>query len=410
MIKKIKNSGNSVHPGTPISLLVVDDSLPFRWVLRGIFDKHPKITLVGEASNGIQGLELLIKLKPDVIIMDMEMPLMDGMTALQHLMIHTPTPTIMFSSLTKEGTTRSFDAIKNGAVDFVCKDRFFQGEIIESLKEATIRKVLNAALLSMKCVEPIFPGDRTGLLSYTTVQKVVFCEECGCREVINITNGMELSEVTCSKCGDRIDLNGVNKYRRNNFISFIGAGEGGYSNLLNIIPNLHAEISGSIIVQIYAKTDHVDAFTEYLDSISNLKVIRIRDGLIIEGGNCYVASSNEYISLRPYSAQYTLRCSENYFPGLSPFNAAMTSIASIFKDHVAGVVLSGNETDGEEGIRVIQKNNGSTYILDTRSCLCKRLAGNIHQKCSPEVIRDENGIVQKIESLHLKAKETILTA
>lgn len=109
-----------------ISLLVVDDSQAFRWVLRGIFEKHPQITIVGEAANGIQGLELLIKLKPDVIIMDMEMPLMDGMTALQHLMIHTPVPTIVFSSLTQEGTTRSFDALKSGAVDFVCKDLFFQ--------------------------------------------------------------------------------------------------------------------------------------------------------------------------------------------------------------------------------------------------------------------------------------------
>jgi two-component system, chemotaxis family, protein-glutamate methylesterase/glutaminase len=400
-------AGNSLDS---ISLLVVDDSLAFRWVLRGIFDNHPRITLVGEASNGIQGLELLIELRPDVIIMDMEMPLMDGMTALQHLMIHTPTPTIMFSSLTKEGTTRSFDALKNGAVDFVCKDWFFQGKVIETLKEATIQKVINAAHLSVKSVEPVFPGGGTGPLSSNTVPKVVFCEECGCRAVINITNGMELNEITCPQCGDRIELNAAIKYRRNNFITFIGSGEGGDSNLLNIIPNLQADISGSIIVQVYENTDHVDAFTEYLDSISNMKVIRIQDGLIIEGGNCYVASSNENISLRPYSAHYTLRCSENYSSGLSPIDAAMISITSIFKDHVAGVILSGKETDGEEGIRAIQKNNGSTFILDPRNCLCKRLGENIHQKCSSEIIRDESGIVKRIESLHLKAKETVLTA
>jgi two-component system chemotaxis response regulator CheB len=406
MTRKIKNSSSSTH----ISLLVVDDSLPFRWVLRGIFDNHPRITIVGEAANGIQGLELLIKLKPDVIIMDMEMPLMDGITALQHLMIHTPTPTIVFSSLTKAGTTRSFDALKNGAVDFVCKDLFFQGQVIESLKETTIKKVLNASALSVKSVEPVFPGKKPYPPCSNTVPKVVFCEECGCREVITITNGMEISEIRCPQCGDRIELNAANKYRRNNFITFIGTGEGGYSNLLNIIPNLHADMSGSIIVQIYAQADHVDAFTEYLDSISNMNVIRIQDGLIIEGGNCYVASCNENISLKPYSAHYTLRCSENYSPGLSPIDAAMTSIASIFKDHVAGVILSGNETDGEEGIRAIQKSNGSTFILDGRNCLCKKLGENIHQKCSSVIIRDESGIVKKIESLHLKAKETVLTA
>jgi two-component system, chemotaxis family, protein-glutamate methylesterase/glutaminase len=405
MKKTKKISSNS-----PIALLVIDDSPAFRCVVRDIFDKHPRVSIVGEASNGIQGLDLLIKLRPDVIIMDMEMPLMDGMTALQHLMIHTPTPTIMFSGLTKNGTTRSFDALKNGAVDFVCKDSFFQGQVIDSLKESIINKVLNASDFSVKSLEPAFPGSKTFPPSVNSTQKVVFCEECGCREVIDVTNDMEINEVKCSRCGDRIELNAANKYRRNNFITFIGAGEGGYSNLLNIIPKLHSEISGSLIVQIYAETDHVNAFTEYLDSISNMKVIRIQDGLIIEGGNCYVASCNENISLKPYSAHYTLRCNENYFPGLSPIDATMSSIAAIFKDHVAGFILSGNEMDGEKGVSAIQKNNGSTFILDTRNCLCKRMGENIFKKCKSEIIPDENGIVRRIESLHLKAKETVLTA
>ena len=95
---------------------------------------------------------------------------------------------------------------------------------------------------------------------------------------------------------------------------------------------------------------------------------------------------------------------------MSPLDEAMRSIASIFKDHVAGVILSGNETDGVEGIRAIQKNKGATFILDGRNCLCKRLGENIHKKCSSEIIRNENGLVKKIENLHLKAKETVLTA
>jgi two-component system, chemotaxis family, protein-glutamate methylesterase/glutaminase len=405
MKKSKKNSDTA-----PIKLLVIDDSPAFRGVLRDIFDRHPRISIVGEASNGIQGFDLLIKLKPDVIIMDMEMPLMDGMTALQHLMIHTPTPTIMFSGLTKNGTTRSFDTLKNGTVDFVCKDSFFQGKVIDSLKESIINKVLNASDISMKSLEPVFPGGRNYLQSPGNTQKVVFCEECGCREVINISDGMEIIEVKCSQCGDRIELNSANKYRRNNFITFIAAGEGGYSNLLNIIPKINAEISGSLIVQIYAEADHVNAFTEYLDSISNMKVIRIQDGLIIEGGNCYVASCNENISLKPYSAHYTLRCSENYFPGLSPIDAAMSSIAAIFKNHAAGFILSGNELDGEKGVSAIQKNDGSTFILDSKNCLCKRMGENIAKKCNSEVILNENGIINKIERLHLKAKEMVLTA
>jgi two-component system, chemotaxis family, protein-glutamate methylesterase/glutaminase len=406
MMKKTKRKNATA----PVTVLVIDDSQAFRILLRDIFNNHPRISIVGEAANGIQGLDLLIKLNPDVILMDMEMPLMDGMTALQHLMIHTPTPTIMFSSLTKNGTARSFDTLKNGAVDFVCKDIFFQGQLLDALKESIINKVLNASGVYVKSIEPVFPGTNMFPQSPANIQKVVFCEECGCREVVNLTNSMEINEIKCSQCGDRIELNSINKYRRNNFITFIGAGEGGFSNLLNIIPKIHAEISGSLIVQIYADFDHVVAFTEYLDSVSNMKVIRSQDGLIIEGGNCYVASCNENISLKPYSAHYTLRCKEKNFSGITPLDAAMCSISAIFKDHAAAFILSGNEIDGEIGVSAIQKNNGSVYVLDTKTCFCKRMGENIMKKCHPEVIPDESDIVMKIESLHLKAKETVLTA
>jgi two-component system chemotaxis response regulator CheB len=385
----------------------MDDSLSFRWILRDIFESHERVVIIGEASNGIQGLELMMRFRPDVIIMDMEMPLMDGMTALQHLMIHIPTPTIMFSSLTREGTTRSFDALKNGAVDFVSKDSFFQGKILDSLKKEIISKVLNASTLSVQNQEPFSPGGKS---SSGNVEKVIFCEECGSREVVHLTTGKHISEIACSKCGDRIQLDLSTKYIRNNFVTYIGAGGGGYANLLKIIPRLSSEMSGSIIVQLYAEAEHVDAFAQYLDSISNLHVIRIQDGLIIEGGNCYIASCNENITLKPYSANYTLRCTNSYQPGLTPMDAAMISITQIFRDHVAGIILSGNETDGEKGVTAILENKGSAYVLNPQYCLCKTMVKNIYKKCSPRIIEDEDAIVQTIENLHLKAKENILTA
>ena len=104
----------------------MDDSLVFRKFLGDIFDDCDELVVVGEAQNGIEALDMVLRTMPDVILLDMEMPLMDGMTALQHLMIHRPTPAIMFSSLTAGGTARCFDTLKNGAIDFVCKDFIFQ--------------------------------------------------------------------------------------------------------------------------------------------------------------------------------------------------------------------------------------------------------------------------------------------
>ncbi len=99
---------------------------------------------------------MILKTRPDVILLDMEMPLMDGMTALQHLMIHRPTPTIMFSSLTERGTARCFDTMKNGAVDFVCKDFIFQKSSLHTYKKLLIDKVKKAAHDKTE-------GQRTGL-------------------------------------------------------------------------------------------------------------------------------------------------------------------------------------------------------------------------------------------------------
>ena len=121
-----------------------------------IFDDCEELMVVGEAQNGIEALDMVLKTKPDVILLDMEMPLMDGMTALQHLMIHRPTPTIMFSSLSERGTARCFDALKNGAVDFICKNFIFQKNSLLTYKKLLTDKVKKAGLVKLKAKEPVF--------------------------------------------------------------------------------------------------------------------------------------------------------------------------------------------------------------------------------------------------------------
>ncbi len=392
-----------------IDILVVDDSHSFRWVLRDIFTKIPEFNIVGEASNGIEALDLLLKVKPDVIIMDMEMPLMDGMTALQHLMIQTPTPTIMFSSLTKEGTARAFDALKNGAVDFVYKDSFFQGQMLTSPQKTIVKKVVAASAMQICSIEPVSPAQLVSKNKKEKPSKIIFCEECGSKVTINMGNGEETVSVRCNNCGDHIAVDGIEQYKRNNFISVLGTGTGGYFNLLRLIPYLENDISGSIIVIIYADIHHVDAFAEYLNSISTIKVVRVRDGITIDGGNCYIACGSENIYLKPHSAHYTLRSSQKYFPGMGPIDMTMSSIASIFKGRVAGFILSGNEIDGEKGIKEIQENNGSSFVLDPKRCLYKNMGKNIKKKCDIELLNDEYTLAKKIKELHSGVSKSVFT-
>jgi len=387
-----------------ISVLVVDDSNVFRRVLREIFEKNSNIKVVGEATNGIQALEMLLKVKPDVIIMDLEMPLMDGLTALQHLMIHKPIPTIIFSSLTKEGSVRCFDAMKYGAVDFVCKDFIFQGNDISDYDQIIVQKVIRASRVSVRSVETVLSQDLESIVKDAAnlpQNQVLFCEDCGAQVYFDPTIGSKT--VVCDNCGDVIDVSSFESYRRNNFVTVIGAGEGGYRNLLNVIPQIPADLDGAIIVLLYGDYEHVNVFTEYLDSITDLKVQRIKDGISIEGGNCYIASGDEYLFLKPFSAHYTIRSTRKKIPGHKPLDMAMNSIASIFRNKVAGVILSGSEIDGELGVKAIRNNGGKILVLNPNDCFCKSSVENIMKKCTVDEIVPEGDLSRKIVTLHKEA-------
>ena len=267
---------NKVTNSKKISILIVDDSLVFRKFLGDVFDEYAEFSVAGEAQNGIEALDMILRTSPDVILLDMEMPLMDGMTALQHLMIHRPTPTLMFSSLTEMGTARCFDTMKNGAVDFICKDFIFQKNSLLTYKKLLVDKVRRAASLKLKATEPAFTTPAQVAKEEEVEQRVVFCEECGAREVIAVTRYQPVYSVTCSNCGDAIELtlNHQSQYRRNAFISVLGGGEGCFYNLLQIVPQLDADLGGAVLVVIQQDVDHVNNFAEYLDAISPIKVIR----------------------------------------------------------------------------------------------------------------------------------------
>src|SRR5690606_21561857 len=106
----------------PFRVLVVDDSNFFQHRLKDIINEHPELKVVGIASNGLEAVNKAAELKPDIITMDFEMPVMDGVTAIKHIMANRSVPILMFSSLTYEGAKITLDALAAGALDFIPKD------------------------------------------------------------------------------------------------------------------------------------------------------------------------------------------------------------------------------------------------------------------------------------------------
>jgi two-component system chemotaxis response regulator CheB len=388
-----------------LSILIVDDSLVFRKFLRDIFEDCKELSVVGEAQNGIEALDMVLKTKPDVILLDMEMPLMDGMTALQHLMIHRPTPTIMFSSLTENGTARCFDTMKNGAVDFICKDFIFQKNNLLNYKKLLIDKVKQAALVKLKAKEPVFAKPAT-VSAPEVEQRLVFCEECGNRENVSVIKSRPIHNVTCSQCGDTIELSlsAQSQYRRNTFISVLGGGEGSFLNLLQIIPQLDSDMGGALIAVVHQDIGHVNGFAEYLDAISAIKVLRAREGVNIEGGNCYIASGADYMCIKPYSAQLTLQKVPKGSLKGGPLDILLASVSTAFKKRAAGIILSGDESDGEKGMSILIKNGGTQAILNADECYCKNMGRQIVANCNISRTFALDRIVGIIKKMHYQAK------
>ena len=395
-----------INQSSKISILLVDDSLVFRKFLEDIFNDCEDFVVVGEAQNGIEALDMVLKTTPDVILLDMEMPLMDGMTALQHLMIHRPTPTIMFSSLTESGTARCFDTLKNGAVDFVCKDFIFQKSSLLSYKKLIIDKVIKAAAVHLKAKEPVFalPGSTDG--APEVEQRFVFCEECGNREMISVVRSQPLDKITCSECGDIIEMrpSAQAQNQLNNCVSVLGGGEGSFFNLLQIVPQLGEDLQGALIAVIHQKIDHVNSFAEYLNAISAVKVIRAREGVNIESGNCYVASGSDYMNLKPSNGQLTLQKVPKASLKGGPVDILLASVSTVFKKRASGIILSGDENDGDKGMAILIKNGGMHAVLNEDECYYKNMGRQVYEKCNLAGTASLDHLVEMIKGMHYTSK------
>ncbi len=393
-----------------LKVLIVDDSLVFRRFLGEIFEDCDNIEIAGEASNGIEALELLLRVKPDVILLDLEMPLMDGMTALQHLMIHRPTPAIMFSSLTEEGTARCFDTLKNGAVDFFNKDFIFQRNNLDVQKELLVEKVEKAGSMVLLNRDPfaVDSAEEEGSGSEPrTKQWALFCEECGHREIVNIDPGRSVQDFTCSACGDKITctLSAGEQVHQELFVSFLVGGCGSCSNLLSILPSLDNSFAGSIIGFVESEHDtHLNNFVEYLDSISSIRVLRAEEGMSIDSGTCYLLSCNDNLSFISDASQVMLQKNTTMTEG--PLDVLLASAADTFKDNASVYFLSGRKMAVGAGLNAFAKSADRVKLLLSEECFFPELSRGVSESIGSDLEVEQLStarIVQSIRSLHRDA-------
>ncbi|MCW4003829.1 MAG: chemotaxis response regulator protein-glutamate methylesterase [Candidatus Bathyarchaeota archaeon] len=294
-------------------VLVVDDSAFMRRIISDILATDPQLNVVGTSCNGLDALEAIPKLHPDVITMDVAMPKMDGLTALRHIMTDHPTPVIMLSSLTKEGADITLKALEYGAIDYVLKPSGSISIDLPKVQTELISKVKTAA--HAKLLRPkIKPVPPTSISSKT--KSVVL----------------------------------------------IGASTGGPAALESILIALPQEIPPILIVQHMPPT-FTKCFADRLAGICKFEVKEAEEGdyiirnrvLIAQGGYHMTITKEERIHLNTDPPIHAVR------PAVDPM---MQTAAEVFRSKTLGVILTGMGRDGANGLRAIKQKGGTTIAQD----------------------------------------------
>ena len=340
-----------------VKLLIVDDSNVMREAIAEMFATDSAIEVVGEAKNGAEALQAARQLNPDVITLDVAMPVMDGMTALKHLMIKDPHPVVMLSSLTLEGAKVAFDALRYGAVDFISKPSALTDTSL-SQQEAEIRsKIEYAASVEVNAIKYIRSGK------------------------------------------DAVHYDGVTGSHCKKIVS-IGAAEGGYGALLKIIPQLPVDMTTAYLSVLYVAPAYIDAFASYLNNYSAVEVKRATHDEEIKPGVCYLSSGVDYMSVHKQKGIYTLHVSPAPFASRKgAADMLLFSTADTAGTDSIGIVLSGLGRDGAEGLEEITRMGGTAIVQDPKTCLCKEMANAALELNKPGYVVADSNIATTLEQI-----------
>ncbi|HKE14555.1 MAG TPA: chemotaxis response regulator protein-glutamate methylesterase [Kofleriaceae bacterium] len=307
--------------GHRVRVLVVDDSLFMRAAIARLLAADGRFDVVGQARDGVEAVERVVALEPDVVTMDFNMPRWNGAEAVREIMARRPTPVLMFSAHTVEGARETFEALAAGAVDFVSKPA---GEVSADLSaiagELTAKLVAAAgsrpqALAALRQAKPARPALLT----------------------------------TWPPSGPRVLV--------------IGVSTGGPSALSRVIPALPADIAFSVLIVQHMPANFTTTLAERLNALSAVSVREARDGDRPIAGVVFIAPGDRHLEV---SERGFLRLGDGPpVNGCRPSaDVTMTGAARAFGARSIGLVMTGMGRDGAAGLAAIHRADGVTLAQD----------------------------------------------
>lgn len=338
----------------PVRVLVVDDSAFFRRRITEILNDDKHIEVVGAATNGQEAIELVKTLKPDVVTMDIEMPVMDGITAVRKIMQSEPLPILMFSSLTTDGAKATLDALEAGATDFLPKRMEDISQDRESAKRQLCARVRLLGARGLKKSAPPAPPSATAPIP-----------------------------VPRPAPGPR-----RGKYR----LVAIGTSTGGPVALQQVLTALPGSFPLPILLVQHMPASFTPAFAERLNKLSAIRIKEASDGDRLESGCAYLAPGGMQMLLEDRHGGAVIRIVESrpgqtYKPSV---DVTFGSASKLFGPDVLAVVLTGMGADGREGARMLKHGGATVWAQDKETSVIYGMPAAVA----------EAGLADKILALH----------
>lgn len=339
-----------------IKVLVVDDAAFMVKAVSELLESDPGIKIVGSARNGLEGLEKIKTLRPDVITLDIDMPVMDGVTTIRHIMIEAPAPIVVLSSLFSDGAI-TFEALRLGVVDFLPKPSGAISRDIHRAKQQLIDRVKLAAVVNLQNIR------RVKLKPVDSRERLI--ERYGFQPL--------------------------------DYLLAVGTTLGGPNTSLRLFSSLSPKLPAAAIIIQEISPKILPAFVKKFSDYVPWKVEVARDGTVLEQGTCYISSYENAVTLRMNANREA--CLKVGEATDRPLNALFTSVADFFEHHAIGLLLTGVGDDGAEGFARIKSKSGATIAQEVTTCVYPNLIQCAVERGVVDFLVNENELPITIATL-----------
>jgi two-component system chemotaxis response regulator CheB len=310
-----------------IRVVVVDDSPFMRKILTRMLEKDPGIQVVETAANGEEAIEKIEKIRPDVVTLDIEMPVMNGIEALKKIMATNPLPVVVLSAISKEGADVTMEALNLGACDFMTKD-------------------MSDGLLGMASKEN------------ELISKV---KDVAKKRVRFLTRRLELIKKPLLINRDR---------RTKHAILSIGASTGGPPALQHILTSFPQDFPVPVVIAQHMPKLFTQSFAQRLNSLSQIEIKEAEDREPLRPGVALIAPGDVHMGLKKNGKDVTVEFVKDtkyiYRPSV---DLLMLSTAQIYDSSAIGVILTGMGNDGLVGLKELKRKNGLVIAQDEETCV-----------------------------------------